>query len=836
MIILIAVLGLLVCAHASVGRKYAKFDQSFSLTGNGADDMVAIAEKQVGKATDDFGYTGAWCAAFIVDCATLANQEYAIPFMEGPNHEDSTHFVVGLRRYVLERGGQQVSSPQKGDLVFYYCNAYAEWPHVGLVINSHGDTIEGNVSGSCRRLVKDYDYYKDEHWHDADEGLTRVYIRPNYQRSDTTQPTITNVSVSDITSTGFTVSCTVSDNVGVTRVAFPTWTQRNNQQDIRWPSVTVNSGANESRNVSCRINISDYNNARGVYCTHIYAYDAAGNEKSVAAPNTTVPEPGYTLTVNSVLNGTQVSGAICGTFDVYINGNLVADDTSEYSNLFTETATYTITDFSAADGKIYKGADPITGTVSGANVNVNLPWETLAGLNIRFLLDGVESSNCEGYGTLDLVVNGENEGTNLTYYSAVYADSTASYEITGISCEEGKVFVEYPDNQPLYGTITKEVKTLTLTFVTEYVPTDEWQVMTELPEFFDPDKCEIEYKNRYEYSGRTSPGEEWTLLSEGPVQYENDGAAYESDAQLPTSELRKEVEHFYYHYCGEQLNKANWFWKDYLPTYHHMSAADNNSFSIDESGDDSDPARGTRTYYLLRWITGQYDGQLAYCPSIEHNCGSACWYIMYVYQNLKPYRINTYMRESDWMAEMDPQASSVTYRIRRKKVLVTFDPNGGSFEYTSITGNAGEFIDLYETVPVRAGYNFTVWTLSEDGYGEGWYAGGKIKTLEDVTLYAQWEIASRLILPSDLTTIGEEAFAGINAIIVEIPTSCTTIGSRAFADCKDLLQIYIPESTATIALNAFSGCTNLTIYAPAGSEAIRVARYNDIPYEIVTNP
>ena len=44
-------------------------------------------------------------------------------------------------------------------------------------------------------------------------------------KGDTTKPTISNVSITNLTSNGYTVSCTVSDNVGVTSVKFPTWTE-----------------------------------------------------------------------------------------------------------------------------------------------------------------------------------------------------------------------------------------------------------------------------------------------------------------------------------------------------------------------------------------------------------------------------------------------------------------------------------------------------------------------------------------------------------------------------------------------------------------------------------
>ena len=102
-------------------------------------------------------------------------------------------------------------------------------------------------------------------------------------------PVISNVRVTDISSSGYTVTCDVSDNTGVTQVAFPTWTEENGQDDLAhpWPSVTVNSAANEKKTVSFIVKASEHNDETGRYYTHIYAYDAAGNEAK--ASQTTVP-------------------------------------------------------------------------------------------------------------------------------------------------------------------------------------------------------------------------------------------------------------------------------------------------------------------------------------------------------------------------------------------------------------------------------------------------------------------------------------------------------------------------------------------------------------------
>ena len=275
---------LLICsALADVGGVCCgtdKLNHSYTLNGNGPHDIVAVAEKQVGGTQSSLGYTGAWCAAFVNDCAKLANQSAAIPFVSG-----STHAVSGLYTQVINKGGTRVSSAQQGDLVFYYCNTCGVWCHVGIMVDG-STSIEGNLGGTCKKFTYPSVYYVDGNGHSSapNGAISRIYVRPNYKPQDATAPTISNVKVTDISLSGYTVTCSVSDNKGVTRVAFPTWTELNGQDDLpgTWPSVNVNSGANETKTVTFRVNASDHNNEKGVYITHIYAYDAAGNKYNVS--------------------------------------------------------------------------------------------------------------------------------------------------------------------------------------------------------------------------------------------------------------------------------------------------------------------------------------------------------------------------------------------------------------------------------------------------------------------------------------------------------------------------------------------------------------------------
>ena len=84
------------------------------------------------------------------------------------------------------------------------------------------------------------------------------------------------------------------------------------------------------------------------------------------------------------------------------------------------------------------------------------------------------------------------------------------------------------------------------------------------------------------------------------------------------------------------------------------------------------------------------------------------------------------------------------------------------------------------------------------------------------------------ILPGSLTTIGEEAFAGLAATVVVIPEGCVAIGARAFADCTNLSRVEIPETVTSIDDTAFEGCAGFRIYTYSG-DVVEWAQDRGIP-------
>jgi len=63
-------------------------------------------------------------------------------------------------------------------------------------------------------------------------------------------------------------------------------------------------------------------------------------------------------------------------------------------------------------------------------------------------------------------------------------------------------------------------------------------------------------------------------------------------------------------------------------------------------------------------------------------------------------------------------------------------------------------------------------------------------------------------IPESVTSIGEEAFAGVALTHIELPDSITYIGQQAFAGSQ-LEEITIPSGVTELPFRVFSDCKNL---------------------------
>lgn len=219
-------------------------------------------------------------------------------FQSTSNVTELGTFGNAIIRYVSNNGGKCTlianntltgnTSTDKANIMNYIRQGY----YVVLSCSAHTAYIGRDISISCGQPVildswsswstNPATVHTYTGTYDSMSKVTftryRVYsIVPQTVTKDTTPPTIKDIEITDVDNTGYTVFCTVTDNVGIGKVQFPTWTDKNGQDDIAWKEG-FQVGSNTSQGVTFRVNVSEHNNEEGTYNTHIYAWDTSGNK------------------------------------------------------------------------------------------------------------------------------------------------------------------------------------------------------------------------------------------------------------------------------------------------------------------------------------------------------------------------------------------------------------------------------------------------------------------------------------------------------------------------------------------------------------------------------
>ena len=224
-------------------------------------EAVKWANDQVGKGIDYDGIYGNQCVDLI-----KAYYKYLAGVETYGNGSD-------YKTNALPEGWTRVySNFQPGDVAVWKTN------HVGIIDSAdevgfnavnqnYNEPVDG--AGVCKKVW----FYN---------SVLECAIRPDFS-NDNEAPKITDVKVSDITKDGYTIKLNVSDNVGVTSVKYPSWnTDKHSGNDAVW----LDGNAVSNGCTWCRVDLSKLKSGplEGNYITHIYAYDAAGNQTCVATP------------------------------------------------------------------------------------------------------------------------------------------------------------------------------------------------------------------------------------------------------------------------------------------------------------------------------------------------------------------------------------------------------------------------------------------------------------------------------------------------------------------------------------------------------------------------
>ena len=245
------------------------------------EEGVSWAMSQSGKGLDYDGVKGN-------QCVDLIKYYYAHYGVAGYARGNAIQYTSNS----LPPGWTRVySNYQPGDIAVFKAKngcsvcTTGEYGHVGIItsIDSVGfNAVNQNYAGKS---------YCTQNWFHV--RCLACAIRPNFT-SDTTPPTISNVRITDVNADGYTVVCNVSDNVGISKVEFPSWnTDKHRGEDANWIQGSVSGNT-----ASARISLSSLKSGavQGNYVTHIYAWDSSGNKTCVSTSIVYIDRTAPTLT------------------------------------------------------------------------------------------------------------------------------------------------------------------------------------------------------------------------------------------------------------------------------------------------------------------------------------------------------------------------------------------------------------------------------------------------------------------------------------------------------------------------------------------------------------
>ncbi len=112
---------------------------------------------------------------------------------------------------------------------------------------------------------------------------------------DKTAPTISNVTVSNVSENGYTVTCKVTDDWEISKVAFPFWKASEEKTELTESFIDNYIGSKDGDTYSFTVEVSTPDS----YVTHIYATDKGGNTSIYEIDAVNVQNPKITLVESS---------------------------------------------------------------------------------------------------------------------------------------------------------------------------------------------------------------------------------------------------------------------------------------------------------------------------------------------------------------------------------------------------------------------------------------------------------------------------------------------------------------------------------------------------------
>ena len=399
------------------------------LAANNADDIVSIARGELGSTNYSKYYggnKGAWCADFVSWCAQQAGVDSIA------KSSSCYNMYIGMKN----NGCQEVSSPQKGDIVFFYCtkcsSTAGKWCHVGIMEDSTY-SIEGNRwSNGVSKVERGNSYsHNGDLGYKHRDGIVRKYLRPKYSVPNpvTTTPSIWKNS----------------DSYTVGNSATLTWNSVDNATGY-WFSVWYKGEQIVTTQVSGSSEYTLNNLGEGEYTAYITAYNDSSSKQGSVTFRVNYLDIGTNFIAN-IIKVDSWSHVVNDNTNACI-GKEVGNANEYYEFVRQSDGSYIIK--SLEDGKYLDVSDG--GNKNGQNVGFrdytgenNQRWYIKNGSSGKILIPKNATESC-----LDISNNGSAVGTNAQLWES---NGTTAQEFSIYTQSKIPNFINFGDD--FYANIIK---------------------------------------------------------------------------------------------------------------------------------------------------------------------------------------------------------------------------------------------------------------------------------------------------------------------------------------------------------------------------------------------
>ena len=249
-----------------------------------------------------------------------------------------------IRSYTAAMGGNT-------KLVF---DTSSKWPNTSPWYRIHARSAAPNAQGRIHGVEIDDTNYAASGCYAIRAYRITSSTGTNGGNNSSAKPTINDIAISNVTSSGYTVTVTFSNPSQIQSISLPTWTSANGQDDITWDTV------NAASKITYQVKTSQHKNESGEYNTHVHMTDKSGQVMidgravNVPASNNSnanggtpsisnvqfsdVSASGYTVTV-TFKNASSIASV---TFPTWTSANGQDDITWDTAAIKGDTATYRV--------------------------------------------------------------------------------------------------------------------------------------------------------------------------------------------------------------------------------------------------------------------------------------------------------------------------------------------------------------------------------------------------------------------------------------------------------------------------------------------------------------